>query len=116
MGAGEEGGQRSVADRTARRSAWAATDVFSDNDDEDEGADGETRTRGTRTGRAMTAAPSQRGGAAQDRRGGKRGSAGDAARLPGGRGGNDPVDLLDAGTSGGGSTARPECGIHDSDS
>ncbi len=103
MGAGEEGGQRSVAGsraaRTARRSAWAATDVFSD-DDDGEGADGDTRTRGARTGRATTAAPSQRGGAARDRRGGKRGAAGDAARLPGGRGGNDPVDLLDAGTTG----------------
>ena len=110
MGAGEEGGgQRSVAGsraaRTARRSAWAATDVFSDDDDEG-GADGETKTRGARTGRATTAAPSQRG-AGQDRRGGKRGAAGEAARLPGGRGGNDPVDLLDAGTN----PACSSCGV-----
>ena len=100
MGADEEGAQRSVvgsrAARTARRSAWAATDVFSD--DDDEAADGDARTGGLRAGRTTTAAPSQRG-TGRDGRGGKRGTASSAARLPGGRGGNDPVDLLDAGTS-----------------
>ena len=104
MGAGEEGGRRSIAGsvaaRTARRSAWAATDVFSD--DDDGAADGDARTRGARTGRATTAAPSQRGDG-RGRRGGERGPAAVAdggARLAGGRGGNDPLDLLDAGTLG----------------
>jgi hypothetical protein len=97
----EDGSRRSIATgaaRTTRRSTWAATDVFSDDDAADDADGGDARTRGGRTGRATTAAPSQRG-AGKGRKGSQREDAGAGARLPGGRGGSDPLDLLDAGTS-----------------
>ena len=105
MEADEDCGRRSVATgaaRTARRSAWAATNVFSDDDGANDADGGDARTRGGRTGRATTAAPSQRGGVGKGRqRGSQKGNDGDGgARLPsGGRVGGDPIDLLDVGTS-----------------
>lgn len=88
---------RSSAARTARRSQWAHTDVFSD----EEAGDDDAKTRGGRTARTAAAAASKAGGpraeaAARSRAGTERGGG----RLPGSGAGQDPLDLLDAGELG----------------
>ncbi|KAK9818389.1 hypothetical protein WJX72_011834 [[Myrmecia] bisecta] len=82
--------------RTARRSEWAHTDVFSDGEDDAADTRSAKSAKTCRTGRPGQPA----GGRGQADRRSRQGEAKQAQRrLPGGAGDDDPMDLLDAGTS-----------------